>query len=232
MALYHSPRIVTDGLTLCLDAANPRSYPGTGTTWFDVSGNSNNGTLNNSPTHGTDASGSFAFDGVDQDVSLPTTVLSASAATLCMWVNVTDWNTGQSSTGRTLIRGATTFTSMIAIYNGGYAFETDTNSNPHEISGRTSGAVTSTAITAGAWFNFVLVFDSSTFSGYVNSVSAGSGAIANNLTFDNLGGASGFSTSYPAYLLGRLAAVSVYDRALTAAEIQQNFNALRGRFAL
>jgi hypothetical protein len=50
MGLGHSPRIVTDGLVLCLDAANARSYPGTGTTWTDRSGNGNDGTLINGPT--------------------------------------------------------------------------------------------------------------------------------------------------------------------------------------
>jgi hypothetical protein len=47
MALSHSPSIVTDGLVLCLDAGNPKSYPGSGTTWTDLSGNGNNGTLVN-----------------------------------------------------------------------------------------------------------------------------------------------------------------------------------------
>ena len=48
MALAHSPKIVTDGLVLCLDAGNPKSYPGSGTTWYDLSGNGNNGTNSNS----------------------------------------------------------------------------------------------------------------------------------------------------------------------------------------
>jgi hypothetical protein len=51
MSLIHSPRIVTDGLVLCLDAGNPKSYTGSGTTWTDLSGNGNNGTLTNSPTY-------------------------------------------------------------------------------------------------------------------------------------------------------------------------------------
>ena len=47
MSLSHNPRIVTSGLVMLLDAANPKSYPGTGTTWSDLSGNGNNGTLTN-----------------------------------------------------------------------------------------------------------------------------------------------------------------------------------------
>lgn len=49
-ATQYSPKIVTDGLVLCLDAANTKSYPGSGTTWTDLSGNGNHATLYNSPT--------------------------------------------------------------------------------------------------------------------------------------------------------------------------------------
>ena len=50
MGLAHSPSIVTDGLVLCVDAANTKSYPGSGTTWTDVSGKGYDGTLTNGPT--------------------------------------------------------------------------------------------------------------------------------------------------------------------------------------
>ena len=60
MGLAHSPRIVTDGLVLCLDAASKRSYPGTGTTWTDLKGG-NNGTLTNGPTFDTGNGGECSF---------------------------------------------------------------------------------------------------------------------------------------------------------------------------
>ena len=56
MGLSHSPRIVTDGLVLCLDAANKRSYPGAGTTWTDLTANKNNGTLTNMTDNFSDRS--------------------------------------------------------------------------------------------------------------------------------------------------------------------------------
>jgi hypothetical protein len=65
MALSHSPSIVTDGLVLCLDAGNPKSYPGSGTTWTDLSGNGNNGTLVNGVGYSGDNLGSLSFDGVN-----------------------------------------------------------------------------------------------------------------------------------------------------------------------
>ena len=62
MSLNHSPAIVTDGLVLCLDAANIRSYPKTGTTWSDLAG-TNNGALTNGPTFDAGNGGSIVFDG-------------------------------------------------------------------------------------------------------------------------------------------------------------------------
>ena len=68
MGLGHSPRIVTDGLVLCLDAANKRSYPGTGTTWTDLKGE-NNGTLTNGPTFDSSNKGSIVFDGTNDYIN-------------------------------------------------------------------------------------------------------------------------------------------------------------------
>ena len=69
MSLSHSPLIVRDGLVLCLDAANPRSYPKSGTTWSDLAG-ANNGTLTNGPTFDADDKGGIVFDGTNDYVNL------------------------------------------------------------------------------------------------------------------------------------------------------------------
>src|SRR6056300_758964 len=71
MAFAHSPKIVTDGLVLALDAGNPKSYPGSGTVWRGKSGNGNNGTLTNGPTFSSDNGGAIVFDGADDTVSIP-----------------------------------------------------------------------------------------------------------------------------------------------------------------
>jgi hypothetical protein len=70
MALSHSPSIVTNSLVLCLDAANPKSYPGSGTTWTDLSGLGNNGTLVNGVGYTSVNRGSLVFDGVNDYVTL------------------------------------------------------------------------------------------------------------------------------------------------------------------
>ena len=76
MAFSRGPSIVTNGLVLALDAANHKSYPGSGTTWFDLSGNSHDGTLTGGPTFNSDNGGSIVFDGTDgSDVPVPLPVL-------------------------------------------------------------------------------------------------------------------------------------------------------------
>jgi hypothetical protein len=69
--MFTGPNIITDGLVLALDAANNRSYPGTGTTWSDLSGNGNSGTLTNGPTFNSGNGGSIVFDGVDDYIVTP-----------------------------------------------------------------------------------------------------------------------------------------------------------------
>ena len=69
MATLYNPSIVRNGLALCLDAANSRSYPGTGNTWTDLSGNSRNGTLTLGPTYSISNNGSIVFDGTDDYIA-------------------------------------------------------------------------------------------------------------------------------------------------------------------
>jgi len=69
MAFHYSPKTVTDGLVLLLDVGNPKSYPGSGTTWYDLSGNGNDGTITNA-TFSTAGGGSMTFNGSGDYVSM------------------------------------------------------------------------------------------------------------------------------------------------------------------
>jgi hypothetical protein len=82
MGLSHSPSIITQNLVLCLDAANPKSYPGSGTTWTDLSGNGNTGTLVNGVGYNSGNLGSLSFDGVNDYVNYIILNSSASATTI------------------------------------------------------------------------------------------------------------------------------------------------------
>ena len=87
MGLFHSPSLVMNGLVLCLDAGNTKSYPGSGTTWTDISRNGNTGTLTNGPTYSSANGGHIVFDGSNDYVSLSSGISSTDNLTYEAWVN-------------------------------------------------------------------------------------------------------------------------------------------------
>jgi uncharacterized delta-60 repeat protein len=87
LAIHYNSKISTDGLVLCLDAANSKSYPGSGTTWTDLSGNGNNGTLTNGPTYNSSNLGSLSFDGIDDYSTLTSNYTLSAGWTLSFWGN-------------------------------------------------------------------------------------------------------------------------------------------------
>ena len=88
MGLAHSPKIVTDGLVLCLDAANKKSYPGSGNTWFDLSGNNNNFTISNTSTFTHNTNGYFDMTG--GNISRNALVTNSTLCTCVFWIKTTD----------------------------------------------------------------------------------------------------------------------------------------------
>ena len=96
MAVQYNPGIVTDGLVMCLDAANRKSYPGTVTGWFDLSGNENTGVLTNGPVYNNENAGYFTLDGTNDFIN-GTSISSQFTADITAeaWVYVTsagvDW---------------------------------------------------------------------------------------------------------------------------------------------
>ena len=233
MSVHAGPNTVEDGLVLALDAANPRSYPGTGITWSNLIDNGTNVTLTNGPTYNNANSGAIEFDGTTHYGIISSQTLLSSGSTISVWCNITDFATGKSNPGRAFIRSSgTNFLSLFAFYSGGYGFETNSNSNPLDLAGRTSAPISASSIQAGIWFNFTLVFNAGVSYEYVNGVQVGTRAIANNLTFDRIGDGTGYADNYPGFFKGVMSLINVYNRASSAAEVQQNFIALRGRFGI
>ena len=90
MATIYNPNIVTDKLVFCLDAANTKSYPGSGTDWKDLSSQGNNGTLTNSPTYVPNSNGGyFDFDGtndyINANTALPDSFFLGNS-TISFWI--------------------------------------------------------------------------------------------------------------------------------------------------
>jgi hypothetical protein len=219
--MFTGPNTVTDGLVLALDAANSRSYPGTGTTWNDLSGNGNNGTLVNGVGYNSGNLGSLVFDGVNDDVSITSYQLSTSDSsapyTLSAWINRT---------------GTTTDGGIITQYGSGVADRfgfREQNSKLCWWKG-SNIAISTNNIPTNAWKYIVGVKRSdNSVSIYIDGIEVGTGT--DNLDFENATLKIGrFGTIVP--FSGNISQVSIYNRALTAQEILQNYNATKSRFNL
>ena len=228
MATYYNPRIVTNGLVLCLDAANTKSYPSTGTTWTDLSGNGNNGTLLNGPTFSSANGGSIVYDGTNDGVrvTLPSTTSSYNTFTYNAWIRI-----GSSGTGfiyRTIIDQDND-----TLFFGTLVLGTP---NSHTLVSYDPTWSTNYTLNINQWYNVALShINGQPLLFYVNGVLVSTSPNATtNHTTTYFGIGSGFpdaNTTNESWI-GNIAQASIYNRALSAAEIQQNFNALRGRYGL
>jgi len=219
--------VVQDGLVLNLDAGASTSYPSSGTTWTDLSGNGNNGTLENDVGYDSGNGGSLTFDGTD-DYATGNITLGITNVSINCWVNIST----TSKKGAFLKVGGGTAGYAIGVGN-------DTmDSNGNEIIGLFSNVRwIDTNINYGTGWKYVtLVLNASSVpSIYVNSILIGSYSGTNPISptsFYYIGRNIGDEPSGARAFNGNIAQVSIYNRALTAQEIQQNFNALRSRFGI
>ena len=221
-----SSGIVTDGLVLWLDAGTKPSYPGSGTTSYDLSGNNKNGTLVNGVLYLNNNAGVFQFtQTIEQYIS--TTFTSGNVYTCSCWFNQTS---------------APSSYQTIWVFNGptNYAFSTI---NPSQqlvffgvdgINGNTLGAP---SISSNIWYNLTITREGDNITGgykcYINGAFTGSvntSTIAASTTgILWLGSRSEISTQR---LTGYEGLFMAYNRALSAAEVLQNYNAQKARFGL
>lgn len=242
--------IVNDGLVLYLDAGIKGSYSGSGTTWTDLAG-SNNGTLTNGPTYSGADGGSIVFDGVNDQVTLPN-IPTTSSFTFEAWVNTDNRTLARQyiyTKQRTPPSGyAYTFQQMQGIYlsYGGVLDPTNASfvvSFASNDSGGTSFAINSNIITSNStWYQVVATMDNGTVAMYLNGVGytpsqyispSYSAATTPGIFTPNdcqVGGRYDSNANDP--FDGKIAIVRDYNRALSAAEVKQNFEATRGRFGI
>ena len=228
--------IVTNGLVLNLDAGFDPSYPTAGTTWYDLSGNTNNGTLTNGPTFNSANSGSIVFDGTNDYTTLgssvPTTLrIGDGDFTIDFWVYT-------NGTSTYAICGNLND----AIGDGSYwVILNSTYTGLHTVQfGRVgiSSKFGTTTLPTNAWTNIILSRIGTTMTCYINGASYSTTATVNNFTgnfnVDYLLGISKFNSSFNAYPLnGRLAILRIYKGVgLTSTQVLQNYNTTKGRFGL
>jgi len=225
--------IITNGLSFLVDAGFTPSYPTTGTTWYDMTGNNRNGTLTNSPTFNSSNKGSIVFDGTDDYVSLSTAgVISGwTSLTYNVWVKVAQIST---SFWPGFISAYTNNGSSSNISVGQWNntqqiwYEIDTVNGNYYGNGPGSGT-----FALNTWFNVCMIYDGSNVYGYLNNTLdkqfSATGAL-NTIASLNLG-AHDPSTS-GGFLNGNIAIAQIYNTALTQAERTHNYNSLKTRFGL
>ena len=229
MSFNFSPKVVTDGLVLYLDAANTKSYTSGSTTWNDISRGGNNGTLVNGPTFSSTNGGSLLFDGIDDygDLGSNSNLNLTGPFTLSVWFRLNSASLNTIFLGRN--RGgafAYTFFQMITgkprlLLQNGITSVVATSPNTYSINRNYN---LTTVVTTTEVIHYVNgVFDSTTPSGGVLPNYSG----ASNWTL----GANAYG-SFTAYGTQNQYITSIYNRALSAAEILQNYNATKSRFGL
>jgi len=234
MAVNYSPKIITDGLVLYLDAANTRSYPGSGTVWSDLSRGENNGTLKNGPTFNSGNGGSIVFDGVDDFVEIQNQIQfdQTDPFTLSSWVKSPSVGDNQIINNEN-----SSYTGYRLNINGLANIEIGLRSSIFD----DIAIETLNSINTDIWYHIVGTYDgTSNASGmkiYINGVEESTNILSNTLTSSTLSnqrtllGIRRISPP-PDPLRGNIANVQIYNRTLSATEILQNYNATKGRFGL
>lgn len=234
MSYNTGPKIVTDGLVLCLDAADSNSYPGSGSTWYDLSGNGNNGTLVNGPTFNSDIKGNIIIDGTNDRVSIaPTADFAFGTGDFTFEMTVKDYDIGTAYQHFFAINNQSYFGfkgydngSRVQIYFYSSAFRTD----------GTGGIANVNAdewiLDYEEWTHIALVRSNGVAYGYKNGELKGSKSgwtanLNNSSYYTYLGW--GWGSEYRQQGIGT---ARIYNIGLSADQIKQNYNATKGRFGL
>ena len=242
MAVGYNPKVVTDGLVLALDAGNTKSYPGSGTTWTDLIG-SNNGTLVNGVGFDGGNGGSLVFDANNEYSTIPATSnfdFGQDDFTIsCFFKN--NIKSVSQTDRRYLIHNETSWNGTRWVLYSSFNSPSVNNTDKAVFytyptfltNGNLPLLVSSTTLNTSDWYNVVVSRINNTISLYLNGVQEDSETITTAV-----GGSS--YTTYIASgttqtdrgLFGNISNILIYKgKGLTTAEIQQNYNALKGRYA-
>jgi hypothetical protein len=217
MAGSVAPNMVTDGLVLYLDAANTKSYVSGSTRWNDISTGGNNGTLTNGPTFSGANGGSIVFDGIDDYVNLGSSQqLQVTNITLSAWVktNQTNYQIVIDDLGTPPYTSWGMWldpTGKIAWFDGSWKTSAISVNN-NQIN------------------NIVCTLNSTSLKFYINGVQDSNSYTVPSITptTDNKTIGNQPLNSYP--FRGNIYYASIYNRALSASEVLQNYNATKGRY--
>ena len=227
---YANGKIVTNGLVLALDAADRNSYPGSGTTWTDLSGNANNGTLINGPTFDSGNGGSIFMNGSNQYIASSYFGNTTDSFTFATWFK----NDNYSEDKYTLVRGRDAsgngWSLYIKIYTTGISESAAVTTSGGAIQFSATGTST---LALNRWYYLTGVWTAGvSIRHYVNGVlEATTNTSSTNLRTSTDGWVMG-SINTTNFTSGYSAIAQIYNRVLSNAEIQQNYNAQKARFGL
>ena len=235
--------IVTDGLVLHIDAANKKSYPGSGTTITDLSGNANKGTLTNGPTFSSAKHGSIAFDGTNDQIIFPDSPELNFGATDSFSVETTYNPLSSGNGGKLCVKGVIGYTGHGGVHSK-YTLEYSSEADGIKVVGYLGDGTTHIAVPSwysssylqlyNTWNHAVMTVNRTTQIAtlYINGVSRGTSDISTMGEINNsypltLGGESNNVTVLPFY--GKMNIARIHNKSLTSAEVVQNFNFHKNR---
>jgi len=227
MGVTYNNRIVTDGLVLCLDAASKRSYPGTGTTWTDLKG-VNNGTLTNGPTFDTGNGGSIVFDGSDDYISVPSFTSDLPSHSFSLEL-VFKWDSYGTDNIDFITAGAD---EELEIHTGGDAGTNGLRFIPYDHPGSaTQGTLDNPNIITNDINHIVFTAEHSSPSKsyksgelFLTSSTTSTITLTSSTFYIGRRGSGAFPFG------GNIHTLKVYNRALTADEVRQNYLSTKERF--
>ena len=237
MGLIHSPRIVRDSLILYVDAANPKSYPGSGTTWKDLSGRGHDMTLVNEPTFNSGFGGYLKFDGSNDSATVEIGNLAGTTkdATMSIWMDgdygtsnhkgIIGFREAANNNGFFILRLSGTNDQLeIRLANSAGQFDVKNASNNKPV------------VNSRIWCNLCFTYSNSNtlITGYYNGEKLGSTSTNATAFQSNM---KTFAIARSVHSSGHYASMKassamLYEKCLSTSEVQQNYNALKGRFGL
>jgi hypothetical protein len=222
-------QVIQDGLVLNLDAGVSSSYPGSGTSWTDLSGNGNNGTLENGVGYNSSNGGSLTFDGGNDYARIPNNgSLDTQTPSVEVWIKTN----ATAQYGFWFEKGSVN--RQYSLFQDGGAILWRQRLADNTLTNLS--ITTSNFINTSNWYQVVGTFVSGSRRLYINGVQVNSdtlsGTIATHSDGASIGAYGGYFGSKSYYYNGNLAVCRVYNKALSASEIQQNFNATRSRFGI
>jgi hypothetical protein len=243
MGYSYGPSIVKDGMVLCLDAGNRKSYAGSGTSWVDLTGNNNNGTLTNGPTFNSSNNGSIVLDGTNDYITRSNVIrIGGSNQKITVesafflpdtgggYIVTNERQTNQTGHGWYYCATASCFFAQHATNSVPYIYRVYASSTGISYIKSNDWNIISWSVEVGTtsmFCNFLI-------NGYTETIAN------NSITFSNQAASednidigrwknAGFNLEYSSI---RISNVRIYNRALTPNEQIQNYNATKGRFGL